>query len=182
MKKTKFLGKVLGAFVASAMFASSVTYASESNTYTVYDDNGVAYVLNEGEVLGVLYDKYGNVKEQSVISPCGNYVSGSKRTLAPGEHFTTYQYEPVDSFHAGFYYLYGSELTPATTPGGELKIILQNSETIGGVRNDVKTGIFDTTYDVEDIKDGLGGGVGEILITTIDLIIMHDLRILVRKP
>lgn len=103
----------------------------------MYDDNGVAYVLNEGEVLGVLYDKYGNVKEQSVISPRLIYVNGSRRTLDSGDSFMTYQYEPTSSFFAGFYYTFKDVPSPATTPGGRLKITLQNSETIGCVRNNV---------------------------------------------
>ncbi len=168
MKKTNFLGKVVGALAAAVMLASSVTYASESNTYTVYDDNGVAYVLNEGEVLGVLYDKYGNVKAQSVVSPRLAYVSGAKYTLDPGDYFLTYQYEPVGSFFAGFFYTYGSDPTPATTPGGRLKISIQNSKTIGGVRNNVYIKTFDTTQHDGD-GTPVGGGMEEALyISPID--------------
>ncbi len=50
-----------------------------------------------------------------------------------------------------------------------MKIILQNSETIGGVRNDVKTEIFDTTYHVGDEDEHCEYGLSKTFeISSID--------------
>lgn len=152
MKKKRILVKIVSAFMACLMISSTVSYAetpkseasqsSEAKTYTVYDDAGNEYVLNEGEVLGVVYDKFGNVKEQSIISPCGLYVDGAKITLEPGDTFISYQYTVKYNFFAGFYYYYKGGTVPATTPGGIVRVSLYDCDTIGGQRRCVKTRFF----------------------------------------
>lgn len=143
------------------MLTSTVSYADTSipDTYVVYDDLGNEYVLNEGEVLGVLYDKYGNVKEENIITPRQIFVLGSKTTLEPGDYFVTYQYVVQSSFFAGFYYYFKNETSPSTTPGGKLKITLQDAADIGGSRNNIISRTFNTTYyegaEDEDCEFGL---------------------------
>lgn len=172
MKKNKFLPRVLGAIMACVMTIVSMprVNAAEMKTYTAYDDAGNAYTVNEGEVLGVLYDKYGNVKAQETISPYKLYVNGKKYTLDPGDYFITYQYEVSVAFYAGFYYYFMRETSPSTTPGGTLAISLQECATIGGERNTVYYQKFNTTYHEGDEDEyceyGLSKTIGTALRTS----------------
>lgn len=168
--KKKFLLKIISAVLASVMM-STVTFAdTPEETYTVYDDSGNSYTVGDEMVLGVLYDKYGNVKEQVVASPRATYVDGAKYTLDPGDYFITYQYEVFGSFFAGFYYYFKNETSPSTTPGGKLKISLQDSATIGGTRRNVYTKTFDTTYHEGDedelCEHGLSKTIGISLVSS----------------
>lgn len=154
---------IASAVMACLMLTSTASYAEttkadtsetvQSKTYTVYDDAGNEYVLNEDEVLGVLYDKDGNVKEHSIISTYAIYVDGKKYTLEPGDYFITYQYEVKHSFYAGFRHYYKDGNQPSTTPGGLLRISLYDCDTIGGTRKCVKTKFFSTTYNSMDVNE-----------------------------
>lgn len=147
MKVKKMLCNFVSAIMAAAMLTSTVAYAdsAEPETYIVYDDLGNEYTINKDEVLGVLYDKDGNIKEQSFISPQEMFYNGKMISLDPGDTFVTYQYTVQTLFYAGFYYYrYGDE--PVTTPGGKLKISLRDSATIGGTRKTVESKPFSTTY------------------------------------
>lgn len=66
MKVKKLLCNFVSAIMAAVMLTSTVAYADsvEPETYIVYDDLGNEYTINKDEVLGVLYDKDGNIKEQ----------------------------------------------------------------------------------------------------------------------
>lgn len=167
MKVKKLLRNFVSAIMAAVMLTSTVAYAdsAEPETYIVYDDLGNEYTINKGGVLGVLYDKDGNIKEQYIISPREMFNDGKIISLDPGDNFVSYQYTVQKGFYAGFYY-YKDNSTPATTPGGRVKISLRDSAAIGGSRNTVTTDSFYTIY--QGGENPSGRKVAEVETSRVD--------------
>lgn len=144
------------ALIAVMLFA--IPLNATDSIYTVYDDCGNSYDINENDVLVVIYDADGNVvatdKSSRMI-----YVNGSKHTIPAGGSLVTYQYQPTDGFFAGFYFVHSSYSGDATTRNRNVTITVRNSASVGGTRYNVKSETYSTNEEDNTSNSGYLAGI-----------------------
>lgn len=142
MKRIKYF---LLALVVSIMALCVPVYGESNGYYTVYDEYGNAFTINENDVLVVIYDAEGNIVSRD-IQPRQIYVNGSQKEIPAGGSASSYQYSPSSSFFAGFYFVHSSISGNATTPNRSVTVKILNASTVGATtRYNVKSETFSTT-------------------------------------
>lgn len=116
--------------VAVAVASLSMTaFAEGTRQHIVFDEYGNEFVINEDEVLVVIYDENEEIVStyKQNVHPYTTHVDGTQYVIPKNGSAVTLSYIPGHYFYAGFCFTHPSYNSNATTRNRSVTVTIQNA-------------------------------------------------------